>query len=612
MKYNTQIEKILNNIKYDNVRFDDIKKQIFDNQIDTGKDIVKHFTAYVQENENEHNSRNNHVVLVAKMQSGKTGVCNSVVNILENDDQYLAKYFNIDKYLFITGMNDTGLMQQTLKRIYHHDKYEEDEGQILCANDNNVCGGFKELENKKNAKIFVFKNSDLKQNDFILENCLVFIDESHFGSNEENILTKFLTNNGISWKNTKELKDKNIYIVSVSATPYDEIISDISECKAIVELETTNNYVGVSEYYDNDCIFNALKTDFKENENGIIPIIDYIKIAHAKIKLNNNKGVIFIRVNKNQDIIKNNSWIKNTFKIVSINSKNGKNIDYDQINNDIQSLIDSNIDTKTNRPIIFLIKGAYRAGVTIDKDHKDYIYMVYDLSDKREATAQGLLGRMCGYRNDNLHFKKTLFYVNLQQAYEYSEQEKDFQNRINIPVSNKQTWINKEDYDKKTEYVISTKSNPSFSINLDDEQIYQFLNIKSIENKKEYLIEKLNQLVPNFEFDYLGESYLSGKNIYNSERIIKWQFDNFNNDNSCPSFRPDSFFKKKTGRDKLDMADVGKTICHIVLDVIVNKDEFGNISNISGNKKLLIHNGSLQLKVKMKNNESMIKEHKRT
>ena len=62
---------------------------LFDSQIETAKDIVRNLS--------RNTTRRNHVILAAKMQSGKTGVCNSVVNIIsQNDGQQILLYYRYE------------------------------------------------------------------------------------------------------------------------------------------------------------------------------------------------------------------------------------------------------------------------------------------------------------------------------------------------------------------------------------------------------------------------------------------------------------------------------------------------------------------------------------
>ena len=146
---------------------------LFDSQINTAKNIVESLSRKV--------TRRNHVILAAKMQSGKTGVCNAVVNIITQTELY--RYLGIDKYMFITGMNDCGLKSQTLKRV---------EEQVIGANKDNIYSGLRSKKNLSPNHFFVMKNSDLLKYEGDINNSLIFIDEAHYGSGDKNILSKFL------------------------------------------------------------------------------------------------------------------------------------------------------------------------------------------------------------------------------------------------------------------------------------------------------------------------------------------------------------------------------------------------------------------------------------
>ena len=584
MKYNKNIEKQLMEIDNSECRKTNdpsSDEYIHDNQLEAAKEVIKSFTAHISPLD-EHDGRNNHVVLVAKMQSGKTGTCNGIINILTKTK--LGSYFHIENYFYITGMNDNGLHDQTVERICGDKK-----GQVIEANEYNVCNGEKEIDVKPNAKFFVQKNSDLRKNKIKLSNCLIFIDESHFGSNKKNVLTKFLEENGIDWKNGKALKEKHIYIVSVSATPFDEIISDIADCKEIVELKTSKGYVGVSEYLEAERIYDAKKSDFKMNKKtGETPIVEYLKEAYKRIKENNNKGVIFIRTRDKN--IRKHGFIQDNFSVVELDASKGGSIDYNRVYEKIQSMIDAITGTESHKPIIFFIKGAYRAGITLDPKHKDQVFMIYDDSSKSEATAQGLLGRMCGYRSNNDFYTRTMFYVNKQHAEDYGEWEEDFREKENIPATKRWEWADPDSTDLNAESKISTKGIDNIIINLSDQEIKRFLEASMNKDisRKEFAKTEVRILKPNLKFEYMGEVYINGKNMYGSLNVIQKWFYEFYGTN-CPSYRPDKYFREVTGRDVLTDKDIGKKIIHIVLDAEVDFDENKNIVGVSGNKQLLVY-----------------------
>lgn len=582
MRYNNKVETTIDGINNSNCRVvDDIMddKYIHNNQIDAAKEIIKSFTAHVLP-EDEDSARNSHVILAAKMQSGKTGTCNGVINILESEE-WLRNYFKIKKYYYITGMNDTGLHDQTVLRLKQ---------QVLNITDSKIVNGGKEIKQKPDGKFFVLKNSDLRLNKIKLENCIIFIDESHFGSNKSNVLTKFLEDNKINWKNTLELKEKNVYIVSVSATPFDEVISDIAECKVKISLETDVNYYGVSQFDDNDQLLVAKHSDFNEDKNGNIPIIEYIKEAHDKIINNNNKGVLFIRSNDKK--IRNNEYIQNTFDCVPLDTSRGGSIDYGKVYDKIE-LMRLRPDSK---PLIFFVKGAYRAGVTLESNHKDYVFLVYDNSSKPEATAQGLLGRMCGYRKNSELIKNTKFYVNKEYAQAYSDWERSgFANDV-TPTQN--TWVlipNDEKIDTSDfETRLITNGIGNKEIFLSDLEIERFklANKNSSLSNAEFCKIELKIIAPEIQFDYIGETYISGRAAYKPDTLKKWI-----DTNNCPSFRPNSLFKKETGRDVINPKyDLGKKIIHVALD-----DELNKLKIICG-----------EISLEKKSRKIKISEHKQT
>ena len=399
-------------------------KYIFDTAINTARKIVLQLGSNV--------TRRNHVVLCASMQSGKTSVCNSVINIINTSKLY--KSMAIKKYMFITGMNDCGLKEQTYIRLKE---------QVMGASDDNIYIGKRSKKNLSENKYFVLKNSDLLSYEGNIDNTLIFIDESHYGSNEKNILTKFLVKHGIDWKDTNELIKRNIYIVSISATPFDELVSDTVNCKKTIELNTDDNYVGVTEYLKNDLIFDTEKHDITEDGR----IFDLIMDAHHRMLDNDEDGAIIIRTRNTETIIEN-QYVQTHFDVFEMTSS-GTKIEYAKFNHMLNAMYENNVSYKrrkealakfgveiespTTKPLIVIIKGAFRAGITIDSRFKDMIYMVYDSSVKADTTAQALLGRMCGYRSSKDKITNTYFYINKNHANMYSQWEGDFQNKNLIP-----------------------------------------------------------------------------------------------------------------------------------------------------------------------------------
>lgn len=579
---------------------------LFDSQINTAKNIVENLSRKV--------TRRNHVILAAKMQSGKTGVCNAVVNIITQTELY--RYLGIDKYMFITGMNDCGLKTQTLERV---------EEQVIGANKDNIYSGLRSKKNLSPNHFFVMKNSDLLKYEGDIDNSLIFIDEAHYGSGDKNILSKFLYQHKINWKDTNDLIKRNIYIVSVSATPFDEIVSDTKEVKSIVELTPSKEYVGVTELLKNGQIMDAEKDDIEEDG----AIFDYISDAYQRMHDDGVAGVVIIRT-RNFETIKANSFVSNVFDIHEMYSS-GSNIEYDVFNEMGKELIAKNeynkkiatmkssssisggIPKMYVKPLLVLIKGAFRAGITLDEKLKDYIYMIYDYSAKADTTAQALLGRLCGYRSKKADTTNTYIYINKKYADMYSVWENDFQNRKVVPCS-KTTfeWI--PNNVKNPMAQIGTKSRGNIAISLSDKEIREIYQYGTqVKNRVGYMKVALPIILSKhsikLNYDYVGEAVLSGKNNYTKASQIK-RFESFSDDSLVYQFRPYKIkdFVLDTNRDYLTDDDLGKSAVFVVLDATIEN----NGTKVGGNKRLLIYNVEVGHKIMVSNLRSLYRKHKDT
>lgn len=601
------LSKIHNDIFRKSIETDS-SAYVYDNSINTAKEIVSELASHVL--------RTNHCFLLAKMQSGKTSVCNSVVNVITQSS--LDKDMCVKKFLFITGMNDCGLHNQTHIRIKE---------QVIGASVDNIYYGKRCKRNMSENQFYVLKNSDLKDFDEPIDNSVIFIDESHYGSNERNHLTKFLVRHGIDWKNTNDLIKRNIYIVSISATPFDEIVSDTLQCKRIIELKTDNAYVGVSEYLKKELVFDADKNDIEDGK-----IFDYIADAHNRMIENHESGIVFIRT-RNFQIFKDAQYIIENFDIFEMYSGSSR-IEYQKLNELMDELthknnvnnkaylyannrnIQGSISPIETKPLLVLIKGAFRAGITIDAKYKDLIYMVYDYSLKADTTAQALLGRMCGYRNQETSVLNTYFYINKKFAEMYSVWENNFTNRNAIPCD-KSEWNWCENTYQGNDVKFGSRSCGNFTIELDDEDLFSLYNSCKGKRNKIEVIEYLAKPLlnkygyGNIEYDYIAEAYVSGKNTY-AQSTQKKRFDDYTEDSLVCQFRPEKMknFQKDTNRDYLSKEDLGKKAISIVLDATIHETPNGVI--FGGNRRLLVYYVEVGQKRLFANRKKQYKIHKDT
>lgn len=461
--YNKRIEQAINDFTNEDYIKIDAINELFDNQIETAKKIILNFTNSsdtIDESEN----RNQHVVLYAQMQSGKTGVCAALINILKKTN--LESYFGIKRYMFITGMNDKGLQRQSKERLID---------QVFGMTESTVNDDLKYEHDY--YSIYVYKNSELKYSKINLKNTLIFIDESHYGTDSaKNILNQFLKKSNIDWKNSEELKKNKTYIVSVSATPFNELISDVKDIKSKVFLSISEDYYGIKEYNDLGLLHKASNTE-KEIES-------VIEDAYVRMVNNKEKGIVFIRTRK--DIpINRTKW-----EVVHLDSTN-EPISYTYIHSKIENLIYS----PNAKPLLIFIKGAYRAGISIDMKHKDYVYAIYDYSSKREATLQGLLGRMCGYRTEIDKVDNTKFFINLDHCEDY----------ISFVKGVKEYDKNNEKNPYTVKYLYEEQFETNNELELDEKG--------SIKNKKE-LIKWVESKSTKFKTEYYLEVFIKGLKNY--------------------------------------------------------------------------------------------------
>ncbi len=580
---------------------------IYDAQIDAAKEVVSELAS--------NRTRSNHVILVAKMQSGKTGTCNAITNMVMSTS--LKRDMAIKRVLYITGMNDCGLVSQTYSRIIE---------QVILANEDNTTDCSKSKSTQANSpKFFVLKNSNLKNYEHDLNGTLIFIDEAHFGSKERNVLTKFMLAKGIDWKNQLDLIRNNVYIVSVSATPFDEIISDTIDSKPMVELKTNDSYIGVSEYIEKGLVHSATKDDIADGT-----IFDYIEDAYERMEENSEKGIIIVRT-RNFEPFHQNKFITDNFDIHEMYAS-GTKIEYDKLNDIMNEMVAknnsnnrlyyrANMDSRVTaeptevKPLIVLIKGAFRAGITIEAEAKDLIYMVYDFSAGADTTAQALLGRMCGYRDLEHSVFNTHFYVNTVFAQMYADWENDFRNKDLVPCSKtKWTWVD-NDY-QGMDIKFGTKPCGNFAINLSNEDvrwIYQTCGQKKQQNAaaERILPQILSKYGKNIHYDYFIEAYMSGKNKYAKSTQEK-RFNSFSEDSLVFQILPDKNknFQEQTGRTTFNREDLGKKAVGIVFDAtieIVN----GRIV-FGGNKRLLVYYVEVGQKKRMANRQTQYQAHKDT
>ena len=306
---------------------------------------------------------------------------------------------------------------------------------------------------------------------------------------------------------------------------------------------------------------------------------------------------------------------------------NGTKIEYDKLNDRINQLVADNKHNKKYegvtlpfllkqrkeiKPLLVLIKGAFRAGITIDSKFKDIIYMIYDYSLSADATAQAMLGRMCGYRRSAENIDKTCFYLNKKFADMYSSWEKNFGDKLLIPCSNtKMEWVDASYEGDDVEF--GSRSCGNFTIPLSDEEVIEIYKSGLGRRNRGKIIKPIFEALMRknsceVDYNYIGEVHISGKNNYAKSSQTK-RFDNYSEDSLVFPFRPSKIkeFLVETNRDFLTKEDLGKKCISLVMDATIDDNMV-----IGGNKRMLVYYVEVGQKKRMFNRKTQYKKHKDT
>jgi hypothetical protein len=320
------------------------KWNIYENQIIAGKRIIKNF---------EHGI--NYCILIAQMQSGKTGTAKYVAHNMINTN-VLGK-INKDIIYFACGMNDNDLRNQAIKEFKGiiPKKNILFSKQLQKINRQTKTKGEKETETANKIKLD-----------------LLIIDESHYGSNKSSQLDKLL-----------KLVDAK-FILSVSATPMAEVASKYKHGKAMVELNPGEGYYGLADIFRNGLISQSKSLSTDEGCEYLYSVIeDEIDKEDPKYCIVRIPSQYY-QSEIEEEIIE----LYPEVKFINHHSEHSNVVDFNKYTN-----------KKPKHTTIIWIYNALRAGKQLNTQN---IGFVYDTSKSRaDVIAQSLLGRIFGYDKED-------------------------------------------------------------------------------------------------------------------------------------------------------------------------------------------------------------------
>jgi len=300
-------------------------------------------------------------ILLAQMQSGKTDTYHLIAC-------EMLRYGLIEQIIVFSGNRERELCEQlktkNMKEFY--EKYE------IFLKERGIDKT--EIFDKIKKSLQVIWGPQLKKMFPLLnhQNTLYIWEESHYAQTQKQHPAFVLQESGIPMDGDLTWFEKhNNYFLSVSATPFSEIVDNQEEQKkAIVHLSAGQNYKSVKWHLEKGNIHS-----YKNLEEGL-----ELALETASTK----RGYGLIRLTyRTQDavmaILKKHNWLS---------------ILYDQkspITN-----INKILETLPCQNTIILLKGKCRMGKQVSKQHVLFCFETSKYS-KTDTLLQGLLGRCCGY-----------------------------------------------------------------------------------------------------------------------------------------------------------------------------------------------------------------------
>jgi len=344
-----------------------------------------------------------HIIMVSQMQMGKTGCAKSIAYNLINSCGYLPQ-----KLFFICGMNDNNLLDQAKMEF---------KGLIPVENI---------LFSKKLQKMTTSQSSKSTISHF--SHAVIFVDESHYASQKNSLVYKFLQNNvGITADGFSQTWENNdVIVISISATPMAEIanLNQPQSDKKFIILKPGNDYYGVIDMEKKGLIrqsFNLNKIE--ESEKFIHSICEIYKEQ-------SQKGIYRYCIVRLGSVLSKDRLEFSIRK--SINDKVDFINYYSGSNGSTLPDFNSLIDKKPHCLTIIWIYDSLRAGKQLNTEN---IHMVHDSHCcAPDVAAQGLAGRLCGYGKHN---HNVICYTNMKSINKFIDWIKSQYDPGRIPSGSK-------------------------------------------------------------------------------------------------------------------------------------------------------------------------------
>jgi hypothetical protein len=414
------------------------------------------------------------ISIAAEMQSGKTSIISSVIEVVTNSVENIMLANNI---FVLTSISSVGWMKQTSERL----------PPFMSGN----------IYHRPQLKKLI---DHIVSND--LKNIIIFIDEVQCASGNNQTFHRQFDRGGLN--DVDFLRSHNILIVNVSAT-YGRVGIDAEKWSEkyhkTIFCEPGFNYKGV-EWFKNNKIYHQLP-DMKFNE-------EFLKLVTKGIR--KKKGYVIIRISRGGE----NETIVRKFS---------EEHDHDVITYYQEDCISINdvLGNKPDKLTYILIKE--KLGIS-DTIIKKYILRCVERVKKSRNTsesAQTTPGRLCGYDKLNKHLK---IYCDLDAIHDYSE---IYKQKILCPgkPKNKRSRVNPQHITYGNKNLEEKLKEFSDEINNEIDQIVDGEELSEIDK---LTISKVKTWLKSFKNNknsksielckLLNLNYIQNKNIYTKKELI--------------------------------------------------------------------------------------------
>lgn len=320
--------------------------------------------------------KSNMTLLLAQMQSGKTGTFLYTGCLMLHVGM-------VNRVVVFTG-------------VPYNDLYEQ-----LCDSVNDATKRFeyeKELETNSIHDKFITLTSSQLESFKIEPKTLVIWDESHYAQDTKNRPFAMFQNNGLlvdGSKETNELwKNKECYLLTVSATPFSEFVDCKEEkihrqiSKNIEVMNPGYSYRGVGFYYEHNLIKDSWDIFDSESRgpHKFVNLLEKSKITgfpqYGLLRCSGNSaGIIFLA--------KRAGWNKVVF--------------YDMKNKAQLPGKWKTLEDQPEEDTLVVLKNMGRLGQVVPKQFVSFVFESSKGVSGTDTVLQSLLGRMCGYGPFNPH-----------------------------------------------------------------------------------------------------------------------------------------------------------------------------------------------------------------